>query len=417
MNQRSKKPMRASRKKRNGLARQILGAIKRQRRSALPPVALPCDTKTEMAPTVTRVFGPYPSGKRWRLLLRQGSAQHALPFDTREEAERAKAQMVSALADAGARTIGEALAEYMNFKRESGCKEGTITACTVKLAFLPQAATLSSVTPDKAEKLYRGQTETMSAATHHKNLRNAKAFFEFCVRQRYVSANPFKDVRPIGKANAGKPQLRRDEAKKLIEVLLLQAADGNRSALAVLVQLLMGLRSGEVLKLRKRDIDADGTILIVEGTKTKNARRLLSIAPVLRDLLARRVASLGPESLIFADDDRAKPLLTDHLFKKLRKFCKLAGIPSVCPHSLRGLHGSLAVEAGATSAVVAAALGHGSDAITIKHYIAASAMDAARSSRVSAALLHPDLDQLINALRSLPPEQLERVLAAVGASR
>lgn len=417
MNQRSKKPMRARRNKHNALARQILGAIKRQKRSALPPVALPCDTKTAVAPTVTRVFGPYPSGKRWRLLLRQGSAQHALPFDTREEAERAKAQMVSALADAGARTIGEALAEYMNFKRESGCRERTITACLGKLAYLPQTATLSGITPDKAEKLYRGQTETMSAATHHKNLRDAKAFFEFCVGQRYVASNPFKDIRPIGKANAGKPQLRRDEAKKLIDVLLRQAEDSNRSALALLVQLIMGLRSGEVLNLRKRDIDADGTILIVEGTKTKNARRLLAIAPVLRDLLARRVESLGPESLIFADDDRATPLPTDHLFKKLHKFCKLAGIPSVCPHSLRGLHSSLAVEAGATSAVVAAALGHGSDAITLKHYIAPSAIDAARSSRVSAALLDPDLDQLITTLRSLSAPQLERVLSAVGASR
>src|SRR5205814_4834774 len=129
---------------------------------------------------------------------------------------------------------------------------------------------------------------------------------------------------------------------------------------------------------------------------------------------ARRVAGLRPESLIFGNDDSDKPLPTDHLFKRLHKFCKLADVPIVCPHSLRGLHSSLAVEGGATSAIVAAALGHGSDAITLKHYIAPSAVAAARSSRVSAALLEPDTDKLIATLRALPATQLKRVLAAVG---
>jgi len=370
-----------------------------------------------MAAKNTHVFGPYRSGKRWRLLLRQGSAQQALPFDTQEEAASAKVQLLKTLDDASCRTIADATAEYLDFKRESGCKERTLQACMGKLAFLPQSAALASVTPEKAEQLYRSQTESMSAATHHKSLRHAKALFEFCVKRRYLAGNPFKDVRPIGKANAGKPQLRRDEAKRLIDVLLRHADAGDRSALALLVQLLMGLRSGEVLGLRKRDIDADGTILIVAGTKTKNAHRLLAIAPVLRDLLGRRVAALAPAALIFADEGRDAPLPTDHLFKKLHKFCALAEVPAVCPHSLRGLHSSLAVEAGATSAVVAAALGHGSDAVTLKHYIAPSALDAARASRVAAALLEPELDQLVSALRSLSPAQLARVLSAVGTAR
>lgn len=370
-----------------------------------------------MAAKNTHVFGPYRSGKRWRLLLRQGSAQQALPFDTQEEADSAKVQLLKTLEDASCRTIADATAEYLDFKRESGCKERTLQACMGKLAFLPQSAALASVTPEKAEQLYRRQTESMSAATHHKSLRHAKALFEFCVKRRYLAGNPFKDIRPIGKANAGKPQLRRDEAKRLIDVLLRHADAGDRSALALLVQLLMGLRSGEVLGLRKRDIDADGTILIVAGTKTKNAHRLLAIAPVLRDLLGRRVAALAPAALIFADEGRDAPLPTDHLFKKLHKFCALAGVPAVCPHSLRGLHSSLAVEAGATSAVVAAALGHGSDAVTLKHYIAPSALDAARASRVAAALLEPELDQLVSALRSLSPAQLARVLSAVGTAR
>lgn len=362
-----------------------------------------------------RVFGPYPSGNRWRLLVREGGHQKALPFETREQAEKIKVKMLANLEDFSGKTVGEAVAEFLAGKKDSGCKLRSILFYTERLKFLPPSEPLLEITAERAEKLYRAQTEKLSAATHHKELRTAKALFAYCVRQRYITVNPFQDIRPIGRAKVGKLQLRRDEARKLSTVLLHHAAKGDRSALALAVQLLLGLRSAEVLNLRKRDLDADGTILVVDGTKTKNARRLLLIeSPIVRELLARRVLDLRPESLIFAEDHRQTPLHTDHLFKKLHKFCKLAEVPEVCPHSLRGLHSSLAVEGGATSGVVAAALGHGNDAVTLKHYIAPGAMDSARSARVSAALFEPDLDKLIANLRALSAAQLDRVLLALG---
>jgi hypothetical protein len=82
------------------------------------------------------------------------------------------------------------------------------------------------------------------------------------------------------------------------------------------------------------------------------------------------------------------------------------------------LRSSLAVKAGATSSLVAQALGHGSDEITRKHYIAASALDSAKSAGVVGALLGPgDLDTLIATLRGLPSMQLDLVCAAVGLHR
>src|SRR5262249_18462467 len=137
-----------------------------------------------------------------------------------------------------------------------------------------------------------------------------------------------------------------------------------------------------------------------------------------RYLLERRVASLEPDGLIFAPEGRKQPLPTDHLYKALAKYCKHAGVPNVCPHSLRGLHGSLAVQAGPTSAYVAQALGHANDAVTRKHYIAASALDSARSVKVAAALIGDlDLDGLIASLRTLPPNHLDHVCVALGYRR
>jgi integrase len=382
----------------------------------LPSLLQTCETIQAMPAKRMNVFGPYPAGSRWRLLFRENGRQQAVPFDTREQAEAAKERMLSSLDEVACKTICEAVEEFVAAKLESGCLPETAKASQERLLFLPMSAPLSSITRERAEQLYRGEIDKqLSVSTHHYRLRMARSFFTFCVERRYVTTNPFKEIRAIGRPKVGKLQLRRDEAKQLSNVLLEHAHKGDCYALALTVQLLFGLRSAEMLSLRKRDLDADGTMLVVEGTKTCNARRTLSIeSPIVRELLARRVASLTPESFIFGRKGATKRLSNTILFKNLHRFCALAGVPLVCPHSLRGLHSSLAVEGGMTSAAVAAALGHGSDAITLKHYIAPGAVAAARTSRISAALLETDTEKLIASLRALSRAQLKHVLSAVG---
>jgi integrase len=70
----------------------------------------------------------------------------------------------------------------------------------------------------------------------------------------------------------------------------------------------------------------------------------------------------------------------------VRRICRIAKTPIVGPHGLRGTHATLAVEAGVTGDVVAAALGHESFAVTAGHYASAESVTAARISKVEAAL-------------------------------
>jgi len=161
-------------------------------------------------------------------------------------------------------------------------------------------------------------------------------------------------------------------------------------------------------------------VLVVEGTKTRNARRRLEIksAP-LRDLLSRHCQARASD-LIFGNG-REVPYHTNRLHKALEKYCIEAGVPVVCTHSLRGLHSSLAVTRGASSKLVAEALGHSTDAITRKHYISPEAMDSARATRIAEALAPkptaPDLKALEGLLRHLAPEHLEALLTSVGKAR
>lgn len=369
---------------------------------------------------MARVLGPYPNGQKWRLVVKEGRARKSIVFDTREQAESMRGSLLQALDDRGCRGISATVEEYLTFKRKRGCSERTIRTVRDKLLpFLPAEQMLRNITPEVAERLYSEQTERVAVATHHKNLREAKAFFSFCVRQKYLPTNPFAEVQTVGRANAGKPQLRTDEARKLSDLLMRRAADGDLYALALMVQVLLGLRSGEVLKLRRRDLDCGGRVLVIEGTKTKNARRTLELdAPAVRDLLLRRCEGLAADALIFVNESAGEKIGVSTLWKKLALYCRRAEVPVVCPHSLRGLHSSLAVKAGATSTYVAQALGHGSDAVTRRHYIAPDALDSARAARVAGALLGAsDLASLISTLRSLPSEQLDEICAALNLRR
>ncbi len=70
------------------------------------------------------------------------------------------------------------------------------------------------------------------------------------------------------------------------------------------------------------------------------------------------------------------------VLRSVQRICRAAGVPTVPAHGLRGTHATLAVSAGATSHVAAAALGHESFSTTARHYAKAEAIDGALQDRV-----------------------------------
>lgn len=97
------------------------------------------------------------------------------------------------------------------------------------------------------------------------------------------------------------------------------------------------------------------------------------------------------------------------MWRQVRNYCRRAQLRRMCLHSLRGLHSSLAVAAGCTSSAVAAALGHGSFAITAKHYVDPDMLRNSAARRVAGALTpasspEDESTRLLERLRSLSPE-------------
>ena len=74
------------------------------------------------------------------------------------------------------------------------------------------------------------------------------------------------------------------------------------------------------------------------------------------------------QTCLFGTRDSGVPRLTGYLVREVERVCRHAGVPVVCPHSLRGLHATLALRQGVASQAVAAALGHASFSVTARHY-------------------------------------------------
>ncbi|HRI55280.1 MAG TPA: tyrosine-type recombinase/integrase, partial [Pseudomonadota bacterium] len=165
---------------------------------------------------------------------------------------------------------------------------------------------------------------------------------------------------------------------------------GDPLAVGVLLMLLLGLRASEVLQRPVRDVDDGGRVLWITRGKTTNSRRRLQVPEVLQPLLRRLVHGKQPVAWLLGATRTGRPKHLEYLWAKVHALCTVAGVPVVCSHSLRGLHSTLAIEAGATANLVAAALGHGSFAVTARHYADPDALLGAQARRVNHALLPTD---------------------------
>ena len=385
-----------------------------------------------------RVTGPYycEARKKWRLFVYDGPKPTVLWFDTEKAACTALTKTAKTLHSSQNRILDEVLTEYLSEKelRETAkprtCANQAADLRRFLAAYLPD--NIGRMTPRRASALYLETVETPTqktgkppaAASHQFYLKLAQGLYKWALRKGYIAINPFKDVQPIGRANTGKPQLRLDEAKRYREAALRMFDENNdRLALAAVLPLYLGLRAGEVMNRRVRDIDAGGSLIWIDRGKSKNARRHLSVkAPPLQQRLARLISGRGPGEALFTVGDPLKLPCRQMLHSAVIRVCKAAGVPVICPHSLRGLWATLSVESGAAESAVAAALGHGSFDVTAKYYAQPEAMSGAKSARVldllddappEPALAELPAEQLS---RSIPPATLAKLLALLTAS-
>lgn len=350
-------------------------------------------------PKPARVLGPYRNADKWRLVLLDGPSRKALLAETYEAALALRAELSGALKQGPVRSISDALAEYMEGLGARGVGRDTLDKVQRMLrSFLPLEEPLAAIDPERALRMYLAETKRLKSDgkpiandSHHLLLRRLKHFYKWAVAARYIPSSPFAEVRPIGRPRRGKPQLRIDEARRFVSAALIKARALDVGATAALLQIFLGLRPTEAMVRVVRDLDDGGRVLWIPSGKTQGARRRLQVPETLREVLLLHASGKDPESPLLGPP--GEPLHTrDALRHRLKQLCDQLGLPRVCPHSLRGLNATLALDAGATPHHVAAALGHASFVTTARHYADVSSVANAGLRRVADLLGRKDAD-------------------------
>ena len=331
-----------------------------------------------------RVHGPYPEyhhgSKRWRIIIVAPSGHRESCF-AQTEAEAVKAAQLARVQILGELTFEGAIEHYRGALEEKGNKPRSIKTTTERLRFLlPLDRPLSGFAPNDAERLYANRRKQVKADTQLNELVEIKAFFKWCVGQKWLRSSAFADIKPVGKRSHGKPQYHRQEAKEFSNAAFQIYESGERgweAALGLLLALWLGLRSWDVCSLEARDVDPSSTgmwLWVAEtDAKSKAAKRKVEVPDKLAALLEHQAGHARSKASrwLFPAKTRSGHRTHTWLRKAARRICGVADPDRyVPPHGLRGTQGTLATEAGVSGHLVAQQLGHTSQKVTEQSYIA-----------------------------------------------
>lgn len=339
-------------------------------------------------------LGPDPATGRRRQMSKQG-------FRTKKEAEAALGDLLSSVRAGSAVsrssvTVGEYLADWLigqrqQLKATTWASYGTIVErIDAKIGSLP----LQGLRPKHVEDLYRDLGETgghrgrplspKTVRNTHTVLRKALADAE---RLELLPRNPAAVARPPADDETERVTWSSDELRDFFS----HVADDRLYALWILFA-TTGMRRGEALGLRWRDVDLDSgdlritqTIVTISYTpqfdtpKTKRSRRSLYLDPTTVDVLRRhRVrqkeerlalgeAWMNDRDLVFTDE-LGRPLHPDKVTRAFRAHVREADLRSIRLHDLRHTYATLALKAGVHPKVVSDRLGHATTGITLDLY-------------------------------------------------
>lgn len=337
-----------------------------------------------------KIYGPYEHGDQWRVhIVTRGSGERReTTYSSYPTRALAEAFIAGARDQAQGRTVSDAVTAFLESKRAKGRKESTIESAEDRLHMMLGSVMhrpLRHVLGRGAE-LYAAAQVGRAADTHRNGLNVAKDFGRWCVKQRWLRANPFADVEPVGAKvyGADKPRLTVDESRKLD--LWCREHPADQGAVLTLGYLILGPRASELVRRDVRDLDDGGRLLWIGKTKTVAGRRRLAIPDELGAMLVALAGDRpGDAPLFVTEASRRWPAgrrWSRHMaYNHVRRVCDAAGVPMLSPQAMRRTQATLATDAGATGLMVAEHLGHESPAITHRAYIEPSAAKDAQVER------------------------------------
>jgi integrase len=216
---------------------------------------------------------------------------------------------------------------------------------------------------------------TRTIATVNRELSKLRRMFNIAQREGWIRTNPFATGESlISLADERKREriLTREEERRLLEA----CGDPRRAHLRPIVVAAIdtGMRRGEILALRWRDVDFEHGLITIQAFNTKTMKeRQVSITA----RLSLELAALYEESP--KDPTRRVFGITDNVKRSFTAARKVAGLLDVRFHDLRHTHATRLVSAHIPLSEVGRVLGH-TQANTTYRYVNANVETARRAS-------------------------------------
>lgn len=248
-------------------------------------------------------------------------------------------------------------------------------ATLARLAFWSDALgahDLLAITPDQVDdaltslaergrlKPLRGDTARpagvpLAGSTFNRYISQLQSVYKFARRLRLLPRGhtpPTKGVEKSPEPTDPERYLRPEEVERLLKVArVLDVRWGRLSALIVLA-FHTGLRAGNLMALRWRDVDLKQRTVTV--AKTKNGQPLIGALSARAAAELAKLAGQEPDALVF----EGKPGRAFSFRGLWRKVCTEAGLPGRNFHQLRHGCGSALATAGVGQAQIMAIMGH-----------------------------------------------------------
>ncbi|MCL2803493.1 MAG: tyrosine-type recombinase/integrase [Micrococcales bacterium] len=241
--------------------------------------------------------------------------------------------------------------------------------------------------------------------------------FGLAVRHEIIARNPMDGIAKLHKPPHCPDALTPQEvnsirlAVRFWETGIVPTGPKPDGQLSAILEVMLGTsaRIGEVLAIRRRDVDAEspipsisirGTIITLRGEpphrqdhpKTAKSRRTVAIPSFTAAAVKFRLAVLedeSPDALVFSSRN-GTPLTPNNVRRQLRHVLDMAGIEGVTPHMFRRTVAT-AVNESASVDLAAELLGHTDPRITVKHYIRRNEMVNPATASILERAFAPDL--------------------------
>lgn len=241
--------------------------------------------------------------------------------------------------------------------------------------------------------------------TTRNHLASLSGAFAHACKRRWAAANPVAQVEAPSASERPHARLRYLEPEQVEALLRAASSDARRDLDRALwiTAAMTGLRQGELVALRVRDLDFEQRTIRVSASRTRGAEgapksgrgRLVPLADRVARELAPLTLGASPDDLVFRDPLGNRPdrgYDPSMLRRRYKAALQRAGLPAVTFHGLRHSFGVASARAGVPIPTLQAWLGHAEIATTMIYaaYAPGSAESAAWIDRAFAPDTNPD---------------------------